>query len=245
MTDTKILAFDLETAPNLVYTFSLFKPMIGHEQIVEPARIICFSAQWVGTKKTIFMSEHHDGYEEMLKGLYDLLDEADVVLTFNGVNFDGPWSLGEFMAQGWNPPSPFKHLDIYQHVKRFTRFPSRKLDYIADRLLGEKKVKHEGFALWKACLEGDDKAWARMKRYAIKDTKLLIRLFEDIKGWLKLPIQISEDPTACHNCGGTNLQRRGYARTQYSKYPRYQCTDCGKWLRGTARQASTEVRHAQ
>lgn len=240
----RILAFDLETAPNLVYTFSLFKPVIGHEQIVEPARIICFTAQWVGTKKTIFMSEHHDGYEAMLKGLYDLLDEADIVLTYNGTTFDGPWSTGEFMAQGWTPPAPFKHIDLFQHVKRLTRFPSKKLDYASYRLLGEKKVKHEGFTLWRDCLAGDEKAWNRMKRYAIQDTKLLVKLFDEIRGWIKMPLQISEDPTSCHNCGGTKLQRRGYARTMYSKYARYVCTDCGKWLRGTTRHTATEVRPA-
>lgn len=241
----RILAFDLETAPSLVYTFSLFKPIIGHEQIVEPARIICFSAQWVGEKKTIFMSEHHDGYETMLKGLYDLLEEADIVLTFNGATFDGPWSTGEFMAQGWTPPSPFKHIDLYQHVKRLTRFPSKKLDYVSYRILGEKKVKHEGFTLWRDCLAGDDKAWNRMKRYAIQDTKLLVKLFNEIRGWIKVPHPVAHDGVSCHNCGGKNLQRRGYATTLTGVYQRFQCQNpkCGKWMRGTARSTVSEFRN--
>jgi 3-hydroxybutyryl-CoA dehydrogenase len=36
----------------------------------------------------------------------------------------------------------------------------------------------------------------------------------------------------CSNCSSVNLQRRGLARTLTATYQRFQCMDCGKWLRG-------------
>ena len=40
------------------------------------------------------------------------------------------------------------------------------------------------------------------------------------------------DEYKCPKCGSENLQRRGFATTTVGKYQRYQCKDCGGWLRG-------------
>ena len=164
----KLLALDIETAPATVYTFSLFKPVIGHNQVKDPGRILCFSAQWRGQKKVMFYSEHEHGQEEMLRVLHELLDEADVVLHYNGASFDIPWIEGELMLAGYPPPSPFRQIDLFQFFKRHSRLLSKKLDYVAHRFLDEQKVTHNGFQLWIDCMEGDEKAWKLMKKYGIE-----------------------------------------------------------------------------
>ena len=42
----------------------------------------------------------------MLKRIYDLIDEADVVVHYNGKSFDMPTLSKEFIGQGWSPPAP-------------------------------------------------------------------------------------------------------------------------------------------
>lgn len=244
----KMAAFDIETAPGIYYSFSVYDTSISSDKVIEYPRIIAFSAQWKDSKKVVFFSEYHNGREAMLDALWELFNEADVLVSYNGDKFDIPWVEGELLEAGYSPPSPSMKIDLYKVIKRVTRWPHKNLNTAAARLLGDQKIAHPGFSLWRDCLMGDDeakrKAWALMKRYAIKDTKLLWPLFEKLKGRIKMPHPVTDNPTACHNCGSERLQRRGVRRTLYSTYPRYQCQDCGAWFRGISRHSSTDIRAA-
>lgn len=245
--DLKMLGLDIETAPALVYSFSAFKTNIGYNQVVEPPRIIAFSAQWKGSKSVIFYSEYHHSRQEMLDALHALLDEADVVVTFNGDSFDLPWIDGEFIAEHMRPPSPVMKIDLYKVVKKHSRWLHKKLAVVADRLIGDQKVPHQGFGLWMDCLRGDEetkrKAWTLMRKYAKKDTALLWPLYDELLPWIKQPHPVSSHPgLLCRNCSSGNLQSRGTSKTLNGVYPRLQCQDCGKWQRGTLRSAVGETR---
>lgn len=240
----KILAIDIETAPALVYTFSLFKPFIGHNQVVESSRVICFSAQWTDDKTTQFYSEYHDGRPTMLRELHNLLDEADVLLTYNGKKFDEPWIRGELLVEGFDPPSPSLHIDLYQVIRSNARFLSNKLDYVVRRLLDDAKTTHTGFQLWVDCLAGDPEAWKLMRKYAKKDTALLIPLYEKLRPWIKQHPNASvgtENP-GCPKCGSSHFQRRGQQRTGISTFQRYQCQSCRGWFRDGTRIGATPYR---
>lgn len=247
MSDLKMLGLDIETAPALVYSFSAFKTNIGYNQVVEPPRIIAFSAQWKGTRSVQFYSEYHHSRGEMLDALHALLDEADVVVTFNGDSFDLPWIEGEFIAEHMKPPSPVMKVDLYKVIKRHSRWLHKKLAVVADRLVGDQKIQHQGFGLWMDCLRGDEetqrKAWNLMRRYAKKDTALLWPIYEDLLPWIKLPHPVSRaEGLVCRNCGSDHLQRRGTAPSLQGVYPRYQCQKCGKWQKGTQRLPVGETR---
>lgn len=247
MSDLKMLGLDIETAPALVYSFSAFKTNIGYNQVVEPPRIIAFSAQWKGARSVQFYSEYHHSRGEMLDALHALLDEADVVVTFNGDSFDLPWIEGEFIAEHMKPPSPVMKVDLYKVIKRHSRWLHKKLAVVADRLVGDQKIQHQGFGLWMDCLRGDEetqrKAWNLMRRYAKKDTALLWPIYEDLLPWIKLPHPVSRaEGLVCRNCGSDHLQRRGTAPSLQGVYPRYQCQKCGKWQKGTQRLPVGETR---
>ena len=179
----KMLFIDIETAPALAYTFSLFKPYIQHTMVKENPYIMCFSAKWLGDpdKKCMFYSIQDDGEEAMFQALWDLLDEADVIVTYNGIRFDLPWIDGELIARGFQPPSPSQRIDLYREYKAHSRWISTKLDYVSQRLLEDHKVEHEGWGLWLKCMAGDAAAWRKMKKYSIKDTNLMPRIYEIIK----------------------------------------------------------------
>lgn len=246
----RTVALDIETAPAVVFAFSGFKVNIGLDQIIEDPRMMGISWQWEGEKKVHWMSEYHDTREDMLAKVHEILDEADVVIHYNGKRFDTPWILGELLVEGYPPPSPFAQIDLFQQLKSKARFFSGKLDYAARRLLDDSKVSHTGFKLWRDCLIGDDaekaKAWALMKRYGIKDTALLFPLYNKIKGWITAghPNRALIDGVdfGCPVCASTSVQRRGYAYTGISKFQRYQCTDCGKWFRDGTRVGTTAGR---
>ncbi len=241
----KILFLDLETSPNLAYVWSLWNQNVGITQMVASTEVICFGARWAGSKKVIFKSVHHDGKKAMLDELHSLMEEADVLVGWNSQAFDSKHIKREFIENGYLPPSPYKELDLMRVVKSQFKFPSNKLDYVSQKLGVGAKVKHSGFQLWVDCMAGDKKAWKEMKEYQIQDVNLLIDLYEILKPWIKSHPNVSlsdGDGAGCTNCGSNNLERRGITRNATASYQRYQCRDCGKWLRGKSAISISETR---
>ena len=233
----KILALDIETAPNTAYTWSLFKPLIGINQIVETGRVMCFAAKWLGNKRIHFWSEHKDDHKSVIKMAHKYLDEADAVLSFNGESFDLPTLNREFLKYGLTPPSPYRHIDLLRVAKRRFRFTSNKMDHLAQELGAGRKMEHKGFELWVECMAGDKAAWKIMEAYNRQDVVVLENLYYKMLPWVDthpnvvLYMDSPEDPT-CTNCGSVDVHQRGLQHNKTHSYVRYQCNDCGTWMRG-------------
>ena len=240
----RILFIDLETSPITAHTWGLWQQNISIKQIVESTQVICFGARWYGQKKVIFKSVHHHGQKEMLSELHGLMDEADAIVGWNSKGFDHKHIRREFLEAGLLPPSPAKDIDLMLEVKRNFRFPSNKLDYVAQRLGVGAKVEHTGFQLWLDCMAGSDKAWRMMKKYQIQDVDLLVELYEILLPWMRHPgvPAHSGNEDGCPNCGSTKLQRRGYESLSTGRYQKFQCQGCGKWTRSGKRETSTTMR---
>lgn len=240
----KILTLDIETSPMKVWTFSLFKPFIAINQIIEPTRVISWAAKWYDGERMMFMSEYHHGAEAMLRRMHELLCEADIVVHFNGDSFDVPHLRREFKQLGLPPFSPFQTVDLYKVAKRTMYFPSYKLDHIAQALSVGAKIAHSGFQLWIECLTdspADDpnrqkRAWALMRKYNKGDVTVTEDLYTEVRPYIPNHPHLglfTDDPSEdrCDACGGTDLVREGYAFTKLAKYPRFHCRDCGKFGR--------------
>lgn len=252
MPGPKTLIYDIELAPNIVSSWQLFNTTIGMSQIIEPARIICFAYRWHGQKKTQFASEWGDGYSEMIATLYALFEEANVVCGYNSVGFDDKHARAAFLTEGLAPPSPFKQLDLYQQIKRQFNFPSRKLDYVCQRLGLGHKVQHSGQSLWDEVLrptteDSGRKARKLMERYCKTDVDLTVDLYDLLYPWLKVPINaglfVDESDPCCPSCG-KDVHRRGWAYTTNGKYRRFYCPSCHVWSKGKSAVQMAELRAA-
>ena len=230
----KVLFLDLETSPNLAHVWGLWDQNVAINQLVSSTEVICWGARWLGEKKVHFKSVHHHGKKEMLDALHELMEEADVLVGWNSQAFDSKHIKREFLENGYLPPSPYKELDLMRVVRSQFKFPSNKLDYVSQKLGVGAKVKHSGFQLWIDCMAGNKKAWKEMKEYQIQDVNLLIDLYDVLLPWIKNHPHrgLHEDIDGCPNCASTNLERRGTTHVSSVTYQRYQCKDCGKWMRG-------------
>ena len=241
----RILLVDIETAPAKVYAFGLFNQNFSLAQVIEPDRMLGFSAKWYKARGRAKWWDERGGRTEMLTAIRDLLDEADVVVGYNSRRFDVPWIRGELASEGIDQPSPFKQIDLYQVAKKNMRFISHKLDWVSEKLLGDNKVSHSGFRLWADCMAGDEKAWNLMRRYGIKDTDLLEPLLDELIQFTPQAVNLGnyapdDDKRRCSHCGKADtLQSRGVERTAQSQYRRYWCNTntggCGGWSRSTLR----------
>ncbi len=242
----KILLIDIETSPNLVWTWGLWKQNVATNQIVDTSRMICFAARWLGGKrKTQFYSIGLDGSQrhEMVSQAHRLLDEADIVMGYNSAAFDLPYINRELLLEGFTPPSPYRQIDLLVTARKQFRFPSNKLAHISEALGLKGKVEHEGFPLWTKCLAGDPDAWKRMEKYNKRDVTLLAELYHLLQPWIIAHPSYAAylGRTVCPSCGSDKLMRRGYAYTALSKYQQWCCMDCGRYCRSTHRDYGAEI----
>lgn len=238
----RVLYLDLETSPILAHIWSLRDLNVGINQIIQDPEIIGVGYGWDG-KPAKYVAKWDDGGRvDMLQQSWSLLDEADVVVHYNGDRFDVPWLNGEFARVGLTPPSPFKSLDLYKVVRKNFRFPSYKLDYVAGALLGEHKLATGGHKLWVDCLNGDEKQRRRMARYAKQDVNLLPKLKAHLLPWMGGSLHpalyegAGSGELACQKCGKADaLRPKGTAYTAMRAYPQYLCDPkrggCGGWSR--------------
>jgi predicted RecB family nuclease len=241
MAGPKIVVFDIETSPNLVYSWGLWQQNIAINQIVEPQDILCFAAHHVGTKK-IEAHAAWDDRDAMLKRLWTLMDEADYLVGYNHVGFDNKHVRAQFAAAGMTPPSPHRDIDLLRVVKKQFRFPSHKLDYVCRALGLDVKVSTGGMDLWTRCMNGDEKAQQKMLRYNRQDVRITTQLFNRLLPWidnLNVPLfdsggtatATSQDVARCTRCGGTRIQKRGMAHATAHSYQRFKCMECGGWMK--------------
>ena len=231
----KILILDIETAPSLAYVWGMFKQNISIDKLVDTSYTMCWAAKWLGDDDVFVSSLGDFDREGMILEIWNLLNEADAVVTYNGNNFDLPVLNREFLEEGLNPPAPYKSIDLYQVVKSQFRFTSNKLDHVASRLGCSLKAKHTGFELWKKCMENDMDAWFDMEQYNAQDVRVTEEVYLKLIPWIKshpnYALYTDTNRPVCTNCGSSNIQRRGSYETATQKYKRYVCNDCGTWCR--------------
>lgn len=232
----RILGLDIETAPNKVYAWGLWGQDIHYENILEPGYTLCWAAKWFGEKKVHFASVHHDGKEEMVRRIYELVDSADVICHYNGTKFDMPILNREFLDLHLPPPSTYSEIDLLKVVRRQFRLPSNKLDYVARHLGIDGKTKHMGMQMWRDCMDGCPKAWATMRRYNMQDTKLLETVYNRLLPWItphpNMGHYVDGGKMVCPRCGSDKLKKDGTEKRTVIPYQRYRCLDCGGRMKG-------------
>lgn len=245
----KILTLDIETTPMGAWVFDIWGQNISVPQFRERTRVMGFGSKWHHEKAVkAFFEWDYELHEDMIAEAWAQLDEADVVAHFNGKRFDIPHLYREFDQYRMGNPSPFKEVDLLHIARRRRKFVSNKLDNIAQELGLGQKVKHEGFELWVKCMNGDIAAQKRMVRYCKHDVRLeeslLDRWAPEVRGVHYNLYTLDPETDRCANplCGSERIHYRGYALTDLSKFPRFQCQDCGKWGRSKRAVARVDAR---
>jgi predicted RNA-binding Zn-ribbon protein involved in translation (DUF1610 family) len=250
---------DIENSPNTVHRWQLFgNDTTSVHQVVEPSRLMSVAYKWHSQPETHFIVGPH--FREMaenvlpdnaidggIKDVWNAITDADAVVTYNGKKFDIPKLNTAFVEYGLGVPAPYQQIDLYQTVKRVFSWPKMSLDYVAQQLLGEGKVPHEGHMLWVKCMAGDPEAWWTMRTYNIGDTEITEKLYDKLLPWIPNHPNVllyGEDPTgrACPVCGSLSYQQRGTRELSTGVYQQYRCNDCGAWFRDVKRRDGSTVR---
>lgn len=239
MKKPRILIADIETLPLEVWTWGLFDQNIGLNQVKSDWAVLSWSAKWLGEKKVMYDDVRNDKPRDdkrVLRGIWALLDEADIVIWHYGSAFDHKKLNARFILNGFRPPSPYQQIDTKKLASKTFGFTSNKLEYLTESLNKKyKKSKHKkfsGFDMWKECIKGNVAAYNEMRAYNKMDVLSLEELYLKIIPWHNphdFRVFHDEATPECGTCGSHNLQRRGFNHTKSGRFKRYQCSDCGTW----------------
>lgn len=231
-----IYLIDIETSPNIGYTWGKFD-----QTVIKPIRgweLLSFAYKKLGKGKVkvIARPDFRDKTDKTLvKEVWKILDDCAAVIAHNGDRFDVAKMRAKFVQHGLPPTRPFKQIDTKKLAKANFNFYSNSLNDIARELgLGEK-IQTGGFELWEGCIAGDQKSWAKMKRYNAHDVTLLERVYLKLRAWHPTHpnialLDITGSIRDCPVCSSEKVQRRGYQVLRLRRAARLHCQDCGHWF---------------
>lgn len=237
----RILLLDIETSPNLGYVWGKYEQDVI--EFKDEWIMLSFSVKWLGDKKTeVYGLPDFTGYsknklcdKKLVSKLWEFLDEADVVIAHNGDAFDIKKSNSRFLFHMIDPPTPYKTIDTLKVARKHFKFNSNKLGDLGKTLGVGRKAETGGFTTWLACMNGDMKAWAKMKKYNKQDVVLLEDVYMKLRKWMgnhpNMNI-INGTTDNCPICGSDKMQKRGFSITKNGGKQRFQCQSCAGWSHG-------------
>ena len=250
----KILVFDIETAPILGNVWSLWENNVALNQIEKDWHVLSWSAKWLDdpANKIMYKDQRNEKSVEndgkLLKGIWELLDEADIVITQNGKSFDQKKLNARFILNGMQPPSSYKHIDTKIIASKHFAFTSNKLEYMTEKLCTKfKKLKHKkfpGHELWTEVIRGNLEAWKEMELYNKHDVLATEELYHILIPWdnsINFNLYRDGVDNVC-KCGSKTFTKNGFYYTSVGKFQRNRCVDCGAETRDRTNLFSLEKR---
>ena len=229
----KILSLDIETALMEVYVWGLYKQQISHKNIVNDWFVLCWAGKWLFKDKvisdTLLPKEAiAKNDERIIKSVWKILDEADIVITHNGIRFDHRKLNARFIYYGLVKPSPYLTIDTLRVAQKELATSSHKQDYLTKYLKLPEKL-HTEIELWYDCMKG--KRLKEMVKYCRRDVRGLEEMYLTLRSWISnhpnLPIFTDVRGAACPACMNQDLKWKGFHVTPTGRYKTFRCNKCG------------------
>ena len=243
----KIVVFDLETLPDgrAVYrNLPTFGNWPGRGFKGDIQTIMCFGYKLLGEKKTYCINawdfpqwkkdRHND--IEVVKAAYEILKDADGIITHNGIKFDMK-ILNTRLKLHKLPRLPkIPHIDTKQLCSRHLALYSNRLGDVATFMgLTNKMHWSNKWDTWVRFEYKEDSRKDRslMDKYCKYDVIVLEEVYNEMREYAaNIPnynLFLGEDSKSpvCPACGGNHLHKHGFKTTKTKKYQRYQCQNCG------------------
>lgn len=252
-TSAKVLVLDIETAPLLSYTWGIWNQNVATNQIQSDWFMLTWAAKWLfedkvySGKLTVKEAKAQDD-SRITKGIWELINQADLVIAHNAEKFDIPKLNSRFIINGLHPPLPYQIIDTLKHIRRQFGFTSNKLEYVQKLLNLHRKTDTGGMGLWIRCMQGDEAALNEMETYNINDVRILEETYLHIRAWIKPHPNmglfiLDQEQARCPSCGSEKLLSQGKDyHTSVNSYEVYRCDNCGSTGRKRVTKLDTKQR---
>lgn len=164
---------------------------------------------------------------------FEILKDADVIVTFYGTKFDRRFMNARFAKYGLFLDPKIKHVDMHKVVKKHFKLTSNSLNNVLTFFGMETKLALGSMqSKWFAMYKGDRATIDEIAAYCAQDVQVLANLFERLMPIVPLQLAssaIAEVPVknpCCPKCGMDTLQKHGFRKTKTAQYQRYRCMNC-------------------
>ena len=233
-----VLFVDIETLQFVRGAWSAWDDNASADTIIRDWAVLSWSAKWLGddrlmsdvlTPKEIPWDLRKPVKDKRICGtLWQLFDQADVVVAQNGIKFDIPKMNTRWWFHGMGKPSSCKVIDTLQTARKIFSMTFNSLDYLAHYLGLGGKLKTE-LKLWNECRDGNKEALQRMKTYNENDVLLLELVYEKMRGWIPNHPRYtiySEIKDVCPVCLDANIKYIGLYYAAVRRYREFRCGKC-------------------
>lgn len=223
--DRTVLVVDIERWPGLTPIFDQrtrgFIPVTQWQSL---PGLLCLAAKWRGARTTEFLSWWDDP-DYMVERSWELYDQAEVVVTYNGIGFDNRHLRTAWLLAGLPEPRPWHDVDLFRVNKSKLGLESRSLNHLCHTLGLDVKSGHYDPAMAFRCLEGSETDQRKMRRYNVGDVKITEQALEAMVHML---------PSTVHRfiCPEPELEENGVYRAPVRDYRLYRCGSCGANVKG-------------
>lgn len=219
---------------------------IHADHVLEWPSTICFAAGWYGSSKSIFHAAWDGGADAMYEAAFALYDEADMVITYNGVGFDNKHFMSGWTERGMGRPSLWKDIDLLKVVRAQLGWESKTLDSVCKRLQIEAKFGKYNVEVARAAMAGNKAKQRELKKYNVADTRITgeayTRLMHLVKSHPHVAPSIGMERPTCPRCGSTEVKRTGTYSPGVFNYLAYKCLVCSGPFRTTYESRGPSVR---
>ncbi len=241
----KVLIWDIETSSiDLLvrqYDLKSFAGRHDPSKIVRDWVMLGASWKWHGSPhvKSVSVSSKDTANDyEVVSILHTVLDEADILVGHNSDAFDLKKFNTRAIKYGFSPIAPKKSYDTLKIARKYFRFTSNKLRYVADYLGLEAKDESPD---WDKCLLGDENELRYMRQYNRQDVITTEQVFDKLRSYhntgpdlntIRPMVDVLDKPVhTCPACQSPDLRRD---KPKFNKSGKlvgylYQCLSCERW----------------
>jgi len=180
----RVLFFDIETSPNVVFSWRIGNKInLSHSNIINERAIICVCWKWQGSDKIYSLEWNKGDDKQLLKDFAKVINSADIVIGQNSDAYDIKWLRTRALYHGVDFKVKLNSLDTLKMARAGFNFNCNKLDYMGQYLGVGQKIETT-YDLWKAIVLDNDKAAMRsMVKYCGEDVALLERVYDKLQGY--------------------------------------------------------------
>lgn len=242
--EANIMLFDLEVSPNLGWFYGQYDTT--PVKIEQPPILLAMSWKWLGDKgkpNGCIISDFRqlDKFDDsgMVRKLWELLDEAKIVVAHNGKRFDEKMANAFFLRHNMRPPRPYQSFDTLQTARKYFKFDNNKLDYLGKLLVGEGKTEITYGNCWDKMINGTPKEKRKfghlMDVYCRNDVEVLEKIYYKLLPWAtnhpNVALAAGVD-FVCPRCGNdAKFKIKAYRRTGVQvNAVQYECLHCHSFV---------------
>jgi len=232
MKKPKILFYDIETSPNIAYTWGKWKQDVP--AFLKERELLSIAYAWNDGPIRVATRQGCKSDKKLARFSGELLSRADVTIAHYGDKFDRKIIKTRMLKHKMKPLKHNCSVDTKSASSSYFGFNGNSLQDVCNYLGIGRKMPNPGISLWIECMANVSKSWSLMREYNKHDVFLLRELYKNLAPWIENHPNLAKlvNPASpknvCIRCRSTNTIKNGLRATAGGVSQRMACLDCGK-----------------